>query len=542
MLDLLPNLQNGVPEFSAAALFFIFFFGTFVSEDAACLLAGTAAANGQISFQSALTACFLGIFAGDVLLFCVGRAFGKPVANNRFVARFISISTFDKASAWLQKHGAFAVFLSRFVPGLRFPTYLLAGALRTNIVRFACYFLIASAIWTPILVGSTAFSQTFLFQKNTILGLIALAIIGHLAFKYFSRKDRRLLVGRIKRSWNWEFWPLPLFYAPVVLYVILLAFKHRSLTVFTAANPAISAGGFKGESKDEIYNGLGQSNAASEFMLSHKLIRADLSPVEKQLTASRWIRQAGIEFPVVLKPDAGERGKGVKFIWSSESLAAELELTDSDMIVQEFATGKEVSIFYYRYPNEERGGIFSITEKRFPVVAGDGRSSIEELILADPRAVCLAESYFEHNRKRLGEIPAIGENVELVQIGTHSLGAVFLDGEFLRTDALEDKIDEICRGFEGFYFGRFDIRTQSFDDLRRGKNFRLIELNGVTSESTNIYDPKFGIFDAYRILFEQWRTAFAIGSANCKLGKRPTPLRELVKLAFGYRVSEEIAA
>jgi len=57
MLDLSQILQNGVPEFSAAGLFFLFFFGTFLSEDGACLLAGTAAATGRMSFALALSAC-----------------------------------------------------------------------------------------------------------------------------------------------------------------------------------------------------------------------------------------------------------------------------------------------------------------------------------------------------------------------------------------------------------------------------------------------------------------------------------------------------
>ena len=103
----------------------------------------------------------------------------------------------------------------------------------------------------------------------------------------------------------------------------------------------------------------------------------------------------------------------------------------------------------------------------------------------------------------------------------------------LKQAELGTKIDEICRGFKGFYFGRFDIRAASFEDLRRGENFKIVELNGVTSESTNIYDPRYSLHDAYRILFEQWRLAFEIGEANRKLGAGPATFRTLVSLAFG---------
>ena len=197
MFDLLQILQNGVPDLPVAVLFFLFFFGTFVSEDAACLLAGTAVASGRMSFALALAACFLGIFVGDVLLYAVGRAFGKRVFDSSLVKRFVSDRTISHASGWLGKNAAAAVFLSRFASGLRLPTYLLAGALKTDIVKFSFYFLIASAVWTPILVGSTAFSQAFLFPQNALFGLIVTGIVIRIIFKYRSWKNRRLLVGRL---------------------------------------------------------------------------------------------------------------------------------------------------------------------------------------------------------------------------------------------------------------------------------------------------------------------------------------------------------
>lgn len=541
MSEFLQILQNGVPHLPAAALFFLFFFGTFVSEDAACLAAGAAVANGQIGFVFALTACFLGIFVGDLLLYAAGRAIGERIFDNRLVRRFVSRETKQKASRWLEKNGATAVFLSRFVTGLRLPTYLAAGALRTDFRKFAACFLLASAIWTPILVGAAAFSQAAFVRQNAIFGLIAAFVLIRLVLKYSSWKDRRLFVGRLKRIANWEFWPIQIFYAPVVLYVLWLAIKHRSLTVFTAVNPAIPASGFKGESKNDIYNGL-KSGAADPFLLTHKLICCD-DPINKRLlSAWHFIDDRALIFPLVVKPDAGERGKDVRIVHSFDELETAIVTTDTDLILQKHAAGVEVSVFYYRRPTESRGHIFSITEKRFPALAGDGRSTIEELILNDPRAVCLAEKYLEQNRERLDLIPALGESVRLIDIGTHSRGAIFLDGGWLKTDMLESKIDEICRGFDGFYFGRFDIRVPSFTDLKRGENFKIIELNGVTSESTNIYDPRYSIADAYRILLHQWRIAFEIGAENIKLGARPTGVLDLLRMALGIRMTDKTKA
>ncbi len=522
-----------LPELSLAAIFFALFFGTFISEDAACIAAGTLAAQGRIGFTFALTACFLGIFVGDMLLYGIGRIFGRSILQTRVVSRFVSALSIDRGSAWLEKRGAGAVFISRFFPGLRLPTYLAAGFLKTNFIKFAFYFLIAAAIWTPILVGSTAFAQQIVFPQNAIIGTIASIIILRLGWKLSSWKNRRLLAGRIKRLYRWEFWPLPVFYTPVVAYVFWLAIKHRGIGVFTSANPAIQAGGFRGESKNAIYRGLARDAKHGDYFLSHLLIRSSLAVKVRIATAEHFIEANGLNFPLVLKPDAGERGKGVRIIESLERLHDEIGHSDCDLILQEFAAGEEVSIFYYRYPDEEHGQIFSITEKRFPTVTGDGKSTIEQLILSDDRAICLAGKYLEQNSANLDRILPLGEILQIIDIGTHSRGAIFLDGGWLKTERLEKKIDEICRNFDGFYFGRFDIRTPSFDDLMRGVNFKIIELNGVTSESTNIYDPRYSLIDAYGILFRQWRIAFEIGDANRRSGISGASITELARLTVG---------
>ena len=139
---------------------------------------------------------------------------------------------------------------------------------------------------------------------------------------------------------------------------------------------------------------------------------------------------------------------------------------------------------------------------------------------------------------------AKGEIYQIIDIGTHSKGCIFLDGTHLKTPELESKIDEICQRFEGFYFGRFDIRTPSREDFQRGENLKIIELNGVTSEATSIYDPKNNVFDAWRILREQWRIAFEIGAQNFAKGAKKTAIRELIKLiltdVYGFKMKSQI--
>ena len=160
---------------------------------------------------------------------------------------------------------------------------------------------------------------------------------------------------------------------------------------------------------------------------------------------------------------------------------------------------------------------------------GDGRSTITELILRDPRAVCMASVYLSLVRRPVEGVPAAGEPVRLVELGSHCRGAIFLDGTRLKTAALEQAVDRISKNHPGFFFGRFDIRTPSVEAFREG-SFKVIELNGVSAEATHIYDPTVGLLDAYRAMFTQWRIAFEIGAMNRERGALPMPVGDLWRL------------
>ncbi len=527
----------GLTPFS---IFVLIVFATFVSEDIAAIGAGVLAGQGVISFPLALASAYAGIFVGDVLLFTAGRFLGRPMLRFRIVRFFITDEMIERSSKWLRRQGLTAVFVSRFIFGTRMPLYVTAGILHTSFWWFTLYFSMAVAIWTPILVGASYFLggqivvdsiQDWRFMLGGGGLILGLFLVARVVPQLFVRKSRRILWGKIKRRFIWEFWSVRVFYIPVVVGILFLCLKYRRGTVFTAANPAIPGGGVIGESKHSILNMIAASPAAAPFLPKHAL----LSGESKADAARDFMARNGLAFPVVIKPDAGERGADVSVVRSDEMLAPALAAISGDAIIQEFAPGGEASVFYYRYPDAERGEIFSITRKRFPEVVGDGVSTLEDLILADDRAICLAESYLAQNEPKLDDIPAAGESRMIIDIGTHSRGAIFLDGGDMLTPELESRIDEICRGIDGFCFGRFDIRIASEEEFRRGENFKIVELNGVTSEATNIYDPKFSLFDAYRILFRQWEIAFRIGSLNALLGVQPIGVMELLKLYLRHR-------
>ena len=188
------------------------------------------------------------------------------------------------------------------------PVYVAAGLFRTDFGRYTLYFAIAAGLWTPTLVGATVWLGRDIVASSVAVGW-QIAITGGLAVgalfgfrKLLAYNVRRRLLGFVLRKVRWEFWPLWAAYLPVVPYILYLGLKHRSLTLFTAANPGIPAGGLAGESKSEILNQLAPSGAVAKY-------RVVQGPV-------------ATEFPVVLKPDVGERGSGVVIAHSPEELNA----------------------------------------------------------------------------------------------------------------------------------------------------------------------------------------------------------------------------
>jgi pimeloyl-ACP methyl ester carboxylesterase/membrane protein DedA with SNARE-associated domain len=514
---------------------------TFISEDLTCIGAGLLVATGRLGFVPASAACLVGIVVGDLNAFLAGRVFGRAVLARAPMKWIVTEIQVQRASAWFRERGPAVIFASRFLPGTRVATFVAAGVLHTPFLTFALWFGLAALAWTPLLVGIAALVGApilGLFHRfqlwavpAAVLATIVALVVARILPRLFSWRGRRLLVSAWRRTVRWEYWPPSVFYAPVGLYVVWLGIRHRGLTLFTAANPGIEAGGFINESKAAILSGLA---GAGETVPPWRLLRMSDSAATRSRSVRGFITENALTLPIVLKPDAGQRGSGVLVARDWDAIDAYLRDARYDVIAQTYVPGEEFGVFYVRRPSEPAGRIFAITEKRMPVVVGDGRRTLEQLILADARAVAMAATYFEKQEARLREVIPGGERVQLTELGTHARGAYFHDGSRLVTPELTAAVDRVSRAFDGFYFGRYDVRSATVEDFRQGR-FRVIELNGVTSEATSIYDPEHSAFDAYRTLFAQWRLAFKIGAENRARGVEPTGIAELFRSIARYR-------
>lgn len=339
-------------------------------------------------------------------------------------------------------------------------------------------------------------------------------------------------LGRRPLSY-FEFWPTPVFYFPVGLYWVWLALKFRGITVPTSANPGLPAGGFVGESKSEVLGAAGAhaQQFISPFVTVHREAGVD-GPAKTLSQALRQMEDAGLSFPVVAKPDISCRGAGVQVMRGPEHLSRYLSVfpEGARLLLQRLVDKEgEAGVFYIRHPDDKHGHIPSLTLKYFPHVLGDGVKTLEDLIAADTRAGAVAHLYRARHAHQLGRVLAPGERLRLVFAGNHARGTIFRNGTALVNEALRARIDSIARDIPGFHFGRFDIRFHDFEAFLKGEDLTIIEVNGAGAEMTHIWDKDTKLSEAYRALFHQYHSAFAIGAANRALGARPMRLAELVQ-------------
>ncbi len=484
------------------------FLATLIAEDASLILAAYLVAEGRVSSALAFMVCVFGIGLGDYLLYLFGRLLAWTSTRHNW--KYLNRLKIRYEKRLPTKSLSALICISRFVPGTRVPVYIGAGLFSFHWFKFLFLTAISVLVWVSVAL----FASTEIYQWvgenwvwGTLLILLTLTALKKASSVFLDPWNRKAFPYSFEKWLYFEFWPPYLFYLPVIAWYVGLSIRHRNPLLPLYANPRIENGGMVGESKWELYQPL--MTESSKHWLKTKLIPkvAGMSLVVRQVMANE-----GIAFPIVLKPDKGQRGYGVRIVRTEEELETYFDTFDFDVLLQEFCDWpNEAGIFYCRIPGENRGKIFSITDKHFPYIIGDGTSSLGDLILRDKRARLIAMTYFSQLRPRLDTVPAQGEKVTLSETGNHCTGAVFTNGKLLCSAMLLEKVEAMLNQVPDFYFGRFDVRYEKADTLRQGESFKVVELNGASSEATHIWDRSTPLLEAYRVLFQQWSIAFEVG-------------------------------
>jgi len=543
------------------------FLETFVHEDLAIMTGGVLASNGSLPVITVFLTIVAGMITGDTVIYGIGWGARKVP----WIYRKVFSEKVEKAKEKIHRNLIKTIIFVRLVPGLLFPTFTACGFTGVPFRKFILTTSLAGTIYaaaflTILLKVGKSFVPSLGHWAWVVVVMTELVIITYRLIVQRKvaavtadnsvvncppevEENREELSGMpslstvTRRVSVSERIPPFVFYSPVAIRWLLLGIRYRSLLLPTVSNPYVEAGGLWGESKSKLMDQIGDDERKWIAPYTSTVIRHGdgEDPVQTVLGA---MNETGFDFPVVIKPDIGWQGYGVRVTQAEEDLAGYLSeyRHDTRVIIQELIPWEaEAGIFYSRLPGEEHGRVISVTLRYYPHVIGDGASTVRQLINNNERTRFKNRYYTGKDslhsglaEEKLDFIPAKGEVFRLAFIGSIRVGGLYRDGSEYITEHLNRRFDAIARSMREFYFGRFDVRFRSLDDLMNGEEFRIFEINGAGAEAIHVWDASTPLLKMYRELFHYQKLMFEISALNRKRGYKPMNMKDFYSFTKNY--------
>jgi len=336
-----------------------------------------------------------------------------------------------------------------------------------------------------------------------------------------------MLPNFLRRIFKFEFWPWQIFYFPLYPYLLYLSLKYKNAFAFSAINSSISEdSGLFNASKHGILEKVGAEYKPIEVLLDRS---------SKKGSEIKKVFNTGINFPLICKPNFGERGKNVEKIQNVSDFNSYLTEIDGPIVVQEFIDLKEeFAIVFFKHPETGEVEITSIGQKEFLKVIGDGTRTVKQLLKNNDRGVLYLKVIEKKYPDLMGILVPQGEVLVVSLLENHCRGTKFIDrNDLLDNDSLLKKINKVVEPLEDFHFGRIDLKTENESSLLHeyGK-ITVFEINGVHAEPSHIYDSDTSIKKAYKDLYNQWDKIYAYGSVCAKNGTPCLTLKKFISLVY----------
>lgn len=171
------------------------FFGFVLPGETAAVLGGVVAEKGHVQLWLMIVIVVLAAIIGDSVGYEVGKRFGPRLLRAKFLER--RRKKLDDARSLLQRRGAAAVFLGRFVAFFRAVMPALAGTSRMPYGRFLAFNAAGGLTWGVVFVvlGFVAGNSYELVAKTVgrdlAVGVIALLIVGFIVLRLRRRARER---------------------------------------------------------------------------------------------------------------------------------------------------------------------------------------------------------------------------------------------------------------------------------------------------------------------------------------------------------------
>ena len=324
---------------------------------------------------------------------------------------------------------------------------------------------------------------------------------------------------KIKWLRHHEFWHPRIFELPFYFYLGLYCLIQRvSIPTLAKANAALDHGEIGIGSKFHT-----QQQFDQQLFLPTCVLAADL-PVNEKISAIQSFA-ARHNYPLILKPDIGLVGKGLIKIMDEQAVNDSAHKIKGNYLLQKFTSYQfECGIFYTRKSGQPK--ITGINQKHFPTVLGNGKDSLQQLAQQHYRYTHHWSTFLQYFD--LTQVPARGEEICLSFIGSHTMGCKFTDDTHWLTPELEANIFGVFENQPNFNFGRLDVKAASKEAMLRGE-FVVIEVNGVSSLPTHMFDPDYSLIEAYKIFFKHGKDLVDIAKEHRHVKMNLLPLGEILK-------------
>ncbi len=312
--------------------------------------------------------------------------------------------------------------------------------------------------------------------------------------------------GFFEKLSNWELWPAGVLYAPLIPFGLWYVLKARSVWFFTASNPTIPFGGYEGETKTDVYKQL-PVGVYPRTML--------VKPPEDFEGVKKRVAEAGFQYPFIVKPDVGRKGLLFRKIDTEAQLLEYHQYCPMDYLVQDLIDAPmELGVFYVRHPASQTGQITGIILREALEVWGDGKTTLRELIVKHPQAGKRAEEMCRKHEDKLDWVPADRERYVLSFAINRSRGARLHNITHEADAELTAFFDQISVYSGAFFWGRYDVKCTSIADLKKGKNYAILEYNGAGASPSHIYHCGMSLWQAYAEILRHWKLLYEVSSYN----------------------------
>ena len=481
-------------DFSWLAQFFSLLFLPFAHEDIAIIFGAYIVVNDIMPVGLVALCIYGGMVASDFALYGIG-------AGARHVPWLTRLAVDDRVRGFadaLNRNLFALVALCRVVPGVVFIAFIACGWTRVPLGRFTVASLLVSALYLPLMLCIVVFFGDALDNRVGLWTwpflLCVLVAIGFVRRRVFAFQDaaqsaasppptmaaarvdrhQARTLGGARKVALAERMPRALFCLPLIVSWIGFAFKYRSLTLPTVANPYRPAGGMWGDSKSSYLLDVTASerNWIADCVVvtrstGPRTLYADLEQARQSLSA------AGLPFPLIAKPDSGRRcACRIDDVSALREYLRHFPAGEKLILQRLVPHSGEVTALYARLPGTSSGRLLALTLRT------DG---------------------------------------------------LYRDARQHITPELEARLDAVARSMREFHYGRFALRFASIDELMRGENFSIIEISGVSGAANRRCAPALPLAEIYRRAVDQQRIMFLIGDKNRGRGFKPAAWADVVK-------------